>query len=306
MKKLVVLTISLLGMFILTACENTVEETPINVMNDKSTLGILSYVSTSFLDEIIVVNSVASRGITQLSFIQEVKSPATSIEDRLDLINIYVDKLKSFIASGTVEFSNIEELSSDRLEFEHMIKVIVDSDEYLLYYNEDLETHDVSGLFIFDGVEYVIQAENSISTSNDSDDSDIKHHMKLIAREGSNSIVVEYEMKEEDNETKQTFSIFKNINGVVDKLGIEIKTEDEDYVLVLTEDENEYKFKLDEEDEGQQAYKLDYKIDGTKGKVRIIESVNESGETVYIYRIQERSVKIDIEMEDPDNDDVSE
>lgn len=313
MKRILYSLIILLTVVFLTACDELFQEdpviNPVVEIEDKANnnmLGMLSYISASFLDETIQYDNLdASKGLIQLSAfgIDELVKPDGSIELNLDQVNIYVDKLNDFIDHGTDGFGSVTELISDRNEFEYLIIIEVDEAIYDLYYNVDESTFEISGILIYDDVEYSIIAENSMLDTKDFDEltEEEKQYLTLIARNGSDSIAIEYEIKSEEGESKETFTLVSSIEGIGSNFTMEIKTDDNELVLTILIDEDEYIFKNDEEEEFD--YKLDYVVNGVKGKVRILEKTNDEGILVYYYRVQEGSNKVEIELEDPDNDD---
>lgn len=292
--------------FTIAGCESPQRNEPEVIIRDDNQLGMLAYISTALLEERVEENIVSNSYLTQLSMFNNGKKndSETDLEDELDRINVYVDKLKSFIEHGTEGFGSITEQESDRPEYEFMLKVIVEEEEYILYYNYDPDTGDSSGVFIMDGTEYEIDAEETVLESISEED-ESKTFLQLMVRNGSDMIIISYESKQEEGESKQIFSLKSSISNNVEIYEIELKTEEDEFVLTITEGENVFKFKYDTEDE-EASYKLDYIIDGTRGKVRIVERTNEDGETFYIYRIQEGNQKVEIELEDPDNDDSEE
>ena len=307
MKKIILIVTLLLVTISLSACETTEMEEPDVVVDNGEVLGILSYISTSFLYEKTNEDVAINADFTTIDFnlYDKLVKPETEQEIELDLdqVNIYVDKLKSFIENGTDGFGTIESKDSDNPEYEFMITITVEEDVYVLYYSIDEETNEISGVFINDGNEYMISAENSILYEKEFDEmsEEEKQSLILMARDGQNTIMIEYEIKEEENETKQTFRMISYIEGIVDEFEIEIKVEDMEYVLTITSNGDEFIFKMDdEEDDEDFNYKLDYVVNEIKGKVRVLVKQNEDGDTVYVYRVQEGNVKVYIEMEDPD------
>lgn len=389
MKKLLILVTTLLIALTLSGCDTAAET---NMMSSKNALSVLSYISASFLDENVESNETVSMGSINLSVNTEENSmePQTEIEDELEQVNIYMDKLKSFMEFGASGFGSIEEEPSDRSEYTFMIRITVEENEFLLYYNIDVLSNEIDGLFILDGVEYTITAQNSLidadefehdeddtdeedpiidevdpgtdeedpitdgeggatttSTLNgietmsneldDDDDEDYEHeedddddedyiheeendedydheenqneteyHMTLIARNGDDVIVIEYEVEQEGSETEESFKIEKQIGGITTELEIKIEVEEDEYVLEIKENGNQYKFKMEQESQDEVTYKLEYEVDGVTGEVEITVTINELGETIYSYDISEDGDEVEIEMEDPDHDDDDE
>ena len=107
LKKVTIFFVAFVLLFILTSCEEPgIKETPndeqpidVGYNYDYSSLGILSYMSTSLLDEKIEREPEVSMGLTNLSVNHSIRQidteTQTSIESRLDEITIYIDKLKS-------------------------------------------------------------------------------------------------------------------------------------------------------------------------------------------------------------------
>ena len=59
-------------------------------------------------------------------------------------------------------------------------------------------------------------------------------------------------------------------------------------------------FKREMEDE-ETTYKLKYSVNGVEGEVKIIEKVNELGDTVYEYKIKEGDKSSTVEKEEPNH-----
>ena len=333
MKKTLILVTLLITAFTLTGCTEA-QQQQLKMMTSENTLSALAYISTSFLDEQVEVSPELNGGILRLSNTDTGTdtdtSPTTEVEEELDQVNIYLDKLKSFMSNGTEQFGSITEQVSDNELYSKMIVISVDSEEFVLYYNIDVLSNEITGIFILDGVEYQVVAQNDLADAEDfeadidddeddeldkdEDDEDdeldkdeddeedeIEYGMELVATNGTDSITIKYEVEIEDDENSQEFMIVKDIAGIVSELSIEIEQEEDEFKLSIN-DGNLYEFKVELEDD-ETEYKLEYEVDGVKGEIKITEYINELGETVYEYEIEEDGNHVEVEKDDPDEDD---
>ncbi len=122
--------------------------------------------------------------------------------------------------------------------------------------------------------------------------------MELIATNGDDSIKITYKQANEENEAKTEFEIEKNINGIESEVSVQIKYEQNEYKVEIEDGDNSYEFKREMEN-GKTTYKLEYEVNGVEGEIKITETKNELGETVYQYKIEEEGKRKDIEKEEP-------
>ena len=331
MKKILLLALTLTLTLFISACTNEQIEGLLALSSEES-LASLSYLSTGILD--VKTDEPVAFTPKRLSTINNNDEESTEIETEIDDVNIYMDKLKAFIDNGPDAFGQIVEEVSDRVEYANMQLITVGEDEYILYYNVDVLTSEITGLFVIGSVEYEITATNSLEdsdeigeendddddnsdeldtdddddefeTEDESDDFDEEENeqkMVLVATNGEDTITITYKLETEEDDTTQKFEIEKNIAGVESELEIKISVEEDEYKLTIKEDENEYSFKREVEDDGEVVYKLKYEVNGVKGEVKITETVNELGEVVYTYKIKENNKDKEVELDEPDSD----
>jgi hypothetical protein len=158
MKKLFILVMALFTSVVLIGCDNSNTVALDKMMTSQESLVSLSYLSAGFLD-------MDNQDETLLSFTRLSDTDEPVIEEELDEINIYIDLLKGFIDNGSENFGSILEEASDRAEFARMISINVQDEEYILYYNVDMITGEITGIFLIGNVEYEIIATNSLEDS---------------------------------------------------------------------------------------------------------------------------------------------
>lgn len=266
-----------------------------------SSVASMSYISSGFVEAEIALTDSDSPDTYNTIYLSRTwtydkPQTTTSFEGELDYINIYMDKLKIFMDDGfdSIQVENTNE--SDKDEYDYMFSYSVESESFIVYYNIDEDTLNVSGILISDGYEYDLEVTDNTET----EDNETKQDLYLTATSGENSIEIHYRTIHEDNESKQKLSITKDINDVESELEIEIKEEaDTTFKVSIDDGVNSYGFKLNYTDEGIH-YKLDYDIDGVKGFVLIRETTDENGEIVYTYQIHENGKVVDVEKEKPE------
>ncbi|MEC9485568.1 MAG: hypothetical protein UMR38_06800 [Candidatus Izemoplasma sp.] len=121
---------------------------------------------------------------------------------------------------------------------------------------------------------------------NDDDVEENETKMTILASHGANTIKVHYKQETEEDEEKTVIDIEKQIDGVLSESRLVIKQEENEYKVTIEEEGNTYQFKAEEED-GETVYKLDYRVDGVSGHVKIKATIDENGELVYDYIITE-------------------
>ena len=122
--------------------------------------------------------------------------------------------------------------------------------------------------------------------------------MVLTAYNGDNFVQVTYKIEVEDDETETKFTLVSYIDGIEKEVFMKISVEEDEYKITIEEEGNEFTFKREVEDE-ETTYKLKYKVNGVEGEIKIIETVNDLGETVYEYKIKEGDVAKDVEKDEP-------
>ena len=265
------------------------------------------------MSDIQKTDPVVSNGIVRLSDTDE-----PEINSELDQVNEYMDRLKEFMENGTDSFGNAVEGVSDNPLYTFMITFTVNEEEYVIYYNIDILTLEISGVLIIGDVEYVIEVTNTLADKyalDDDDDNDeidddddedsqegnqdeTEHKMILTAYNGDDFVKVIYKIETDEDETETKFTLISNIAGVEREVFMKISIEEDEYKITIEEDENEYTFKREIED-FETTYKLKYTVNGVEGEVKITETVNELGETVYEYKIKEGDISSTVEKDEP-------
>lgn len=338
MKRITVLLIAVFAVFTLSACTDANQVTTLEELSSTESLASLSYLSGAFLSTTPDTQVDAPSGLTFLS-----EEDTTEVETEVDDINVYVDKLKVFMETGVQGFGNITSETSDNELYQYKMTVVVNEETFVLYYNVDPDTFEITGLFIMNGVEYDLTATNSLQDKeeldDDSDDDindesdnenedqsddeidqedqesdtedesqEIEQKMVLIATNGDDSIKITYKYEQEDDELTQKFELEKDIAGVTSELDLKISQEEDSFKVKIEEGENSYEIKRSsDDDEDGTVYKLKYEVNGVEGEIKIIETTNDLGETVYIYQINEDGHnQKTVERHDPDDDDDEE
>lgn len=340
MKKLLgIIAIALFGVAF-SACATTNSQV---TLSSEQSLVTMAYLSSGMLSN----STVSTTGLSQ-----KLAEDELEVEEELETVNQYLDLLKGFMENGATGFANITEKESDRVEYTYMIDIVIASETYLLYYNVDQTTDEITGIFVIDEEEYQITAYNDLedkdefededeeefeeedddeeeleedeldededmsftklsdvtteeNDSDDEDDEESEKKMTLIATNGENQIEMTYKVETENDETETKFEMESNINGVEKETSIEIKIEDNEYKIEIQDGDNQYEFKREVESEGIE-YKLEYEVDGVEGEIKVTETTNELGETVYIYEIEEEGKEKEVEIEEEDDDDLEE
>ena len=326
MKKTLIFIITLGFVLTLSACTTTDLDKLSDILNtealsSKESLSTLAYLSGSLLDlDTTTTDPVASTGLVFLSD-EEETDPDTEIETELDIVNEYMDRLQELMDNGTDSFGNAVEQLSDNPDYTFMITFTVNEEAYIIYYNIDILTFEISGIMIIGDVEYTIEVSNTLSDSdaldNDDDDDEIddededseddasdndddgdeiddeetEQKMVLTAYNGDNFVQVTYKIETDNEETETKFALVSYIDGIEKEVFMKISIEDNEFKITIEEDENEYTFKREVED-GETTYKLKYKVNGVEGEVKIIEYINDLGETVYEYRLKKVTYRL--------------
>ena len=134
----------------------------------------------------------------------------------------------------------------------------------------------------------------------DLDSEDTEEKMVLTAYNGEDYVKVIYKVETSVDETETKFTLISNIAGVEREVFMKISVEDNEYKITIEENGDKFTFKKEVED-GETSYKLKYDVNGVEGEVKIIEKVNDLGETVYEYKIKEGDKSSTVEKEEPDH-----
>lgn len=326
MKKVLLLVATLVAAFTLSACTNSDENVTQGEFTSEDALVSMSYLSTGILDTTSHSIQASSGGIRLSSLLETQEAPETEIETEIDEVNVYLDKLKGFIENGPDGLGNVSKVESDDEAYQFKLVIVVEELEYVLYYNIDELTEEISGVFVIGEVEYTIVVEENTlddkdelecnpDIDNDCDDIDedndleddiegqeeTEEKMVLVASNGFDTIKITYKREVEEDEEVVKFKLEKNIDGVESEVEIKIVTEEDEYKVVIKDGENEYSFKVEEED-GETMYKLQYEVNGVKGQVKIKVRIDEeTGEEYYAYQIIEMGKNRSVEKGKPES-----
>ncbi|MGS0973598.1 MAG: LptM family lipoprotein [Candidatus Izemoplasmataceae bacterium] len=319
MKKIMLFIVAVTTALVLSGCgqiQNLVD----TQVSSANSLATLSYVSTSMLDTSVEDDSVVSG----FGFMSE--EDETEFESEIDEVNVYLDKLKVFIENGTSSLGNIEVQESDHEIYNNKITFTISEEEYILYYNVDLLDGTIVGEFIIGSVTYEIEGYTNFNDIDDidlddddedlDDDADLddeedldeeeeldeeeqEEKMVLIARNGDDIIQITYKVETEDDEYEAKFELEQTINGVYKEITLKIEQEEDEYKIEIEDGENSYTLKREIEDDNEIEYKLEYEVNGVEGEVKVTETVNEAGETVYVYEIEEEGKRVERENGQP-------
>lgn len=346
MKKILFIGLTIILGLTLAGCGETQSNNELltsNISSEES-LATLSYLSTGFLDfnnqEVVV---------SHMSFLSDVDGEAepTVIEGELDEVNIYIDRLKGLIDNGVEGFGSITEDDSENELYMYKLTFTVNEEEYIIHYNIDETTGEMTGIIMIGDVEYEFEVldnmkeyeynheeknenkgkSNDNGKSSDDDDEveieesedeqeepdevdEVETKMVLVATNGLDTIKITYKTEVEENESTIKFYVEKTIDGVEEKITLKISEEEGETKVKITDGEDEYSFKREVEDEGV-VYMLQYEVDGVRGMVKITEVVDEEGNIVYDYFIQEAGREKHTEKQEPkshgfDDDDEDE
>ena len=158
MKKILVLVVGLLSVITLSACDEAIDTVldDSNALSSEEGIATLSYLSTGFLDF-----STADPVVSNIVFLAEEET--TVIEEELDEVNVYIDRLKGFIDNGVETFGSVTEAVSDNELFDYKITFTVNEESYVIYYNIDQETLEVSGIIVLGDIEYEFEVVDHIN-----------------------------------------------------------------------------------------------------------------------------------------------
>lgn len=237
---------------------------------------------------------------------------ALQIESELDEVNIYFDKLKVFMDEGIDSALDISEQSSTREGYDTVLTYTIEEVTYTIYYsfvdelieteyfeneeNEEEQEFKLEGLMIIDEVEYQLTGANEID-----DEEQVMWFKTIDSNNTGNEVKIE--IKNENEEQK--FKIFTLINNVEKKAEIKFENENDETKVELKlqndDQESKYKFKKEIEDD-QTVYKFEYEVNGVKGKVKILEIIDEFGNVTYKYKIEENGRNKEIDKDDEEDE----
>jgi hypothetical protein len=172
MKKLILMVLLGFSAIGFVGCNNTTvtQET----LSSRDSLATLAYLSGNFLD-MNLTEDTQTVSYRLLSDVTTNVDDEIVVEEELEEINQYLDLLKAFMENGATDFAGINDEVSDRLEYDHKLTIIVESESYVLYYSIS-DVGEITGIFVIGNQEYQIVASNYLDDAdefdNDDDDDD--------------------------------------------------------------------------------------------------------------------------------------
>ncbi|AIO18404.1 hypothetical protein KQ51_00521 [Candidatus Izimaplasma bacterium HR1] len=163
MKKLLFIGLALITAFTLSGC-TTADNENLEILaadlGSEESLATLSYLSTGFLD--FSTEAVVASNMSFLSATDGVAEPTTVIEGELDEVNVYIDRLKALIDNGVESFGSVLEEESDNELYAFKLTFTVNEEVYVIYYNIDEVTNEMTGIIVIGDVEYEFEVMDNI------------------------------------------------------------------------------------------------------------------------------------------------
>lgn len=315
MKKLITLTILLIASFTLSACNTDGDDDrkdasiPLGYTETES-IATLSYLSGGFLSFTEVDAYQDSEFTLLANGSQNGNKPI--FEDELTEVNEYLEQLKVFMDNGSDSLASVNDVTSDDENYENKLEFTVNEEVFQIYYNV-LETGDYEGYMIIGDVTYGLEVEvdpevvslEPMSDEEVEDDTEVDQEeeveeeadleedtveiIRLTAYNGDDFVEITYVKETTEEETELKFYMLESKAGVEREVLLKFSYEEDEFKVTIKTDGEEYTFKTETE-ENATVYMLRYRIGDTKGFVKIIEVINEQGETVYHYQIKEDGV----------------
>ena len=236
----------------------------------------------------------ASRMILPLQTEEELK-----IEKILSEVNVYFDRLKFFLDEG-VEGIVVQERASSREGYEVELNYQIDDEQYTIYYNE-VSKDRLTGLLLYNNVEFELIGE----IENEEEEYEIKFKAIDTTNE-ANWVEIELETEDESDEYEFESQMKMVINGAYKEVKVEYSVENEEQSIELEINDNgdisQYEFDR-EQDDGGIVYKIEYEVENVQGEVAVLETVDETGNPIYRYKIEEEGKRKDIDFDRDDDDD---
>ncbi|MGE4572112.1 MAG: hypothetical protein AB7E09_05140 [Candidatus Izemoplasmatales bacterium] len=248
-------------------------------------------VETTYLSGNIIVNSLQP-SISAMAYYEL----STKFKDYSQSFDQYFQMLKPFIDQE--DFSTFEVIELEDDTYDYLINYQVQSETYSFKYSH-LNSSSIIGQMI------VRDITLNVTGKIEKDDESLE--VEILAESGQDYIKIAYESKIESDESKKEYQIEEMINGIFRNIEIDLKYENNEVKLEMTENENSYE--LTKEIGDTITYKLEYDIDGVEGEGKITESVVD-GQIIYRYMIEEGDIEEEYEFDDdkkgkdPKDDDI--
>lgn len=192
------------------------------------------------------------------------------MEENIDEINVYVDKLKYFACNGPKNFREVK-----------------------YQWQETTNLEDTTELG-----EASTETNTAVSTS-ESGSEPIEEKMELTAFAGENSMSMTYLKEQAQTEVKTHFQIKENINAVESTSELLCIQENNEYKLELKREDGTYQFKKEEGTTNK--FQLNYMIGNVEGEIVIEETIDSVGNLTYKYQITENAKTVTVERGKPDS-----
>jgi len=221
----------------ITVTPKSTEQTP---MSSQESLVALAYLSGGILDS------------SSNSDFQNLANGMSEFETEIEVVNVYMNQLKVFIENGTKGFASTSEPVSDNLEYEFMIVFTVSDEEYIIYYNQDIE---LTGILVIGDIEYAFEATDDLEIKTKAD-KQAELADKIAELELEIAALEELEPDEDNDQDdidKEIDELLEDIQDLEDKI-IELDTYTEverKMELIATNLDNEIRieYKIDIEDD---------------------------------------------------------
>ncbi len=150
----VLLTLALSACSLGTDTTSTTDDTVIEPLSSETSLATLSYLTAGFL-------TATDPTVGELQFLATTQKAV--IEDNMETVNIYFDRLRSLIDNGVDSFGSATQEVSDRPEYQVKLSFTVNDETYVIYYNVDEVTGEMTGIIVINTVEYQFEVlENKL------------------------------------------------------------------------------------------------------------------------------------------------
>lgn len=284
MKKYTSFILILLSIFALSACNFA--SVNLTELSSKDSMAVLSYLSSGFIDEGFSQTTM-STGLVTIA-----DTETTEIENELEEVNLYVDKLKALIDGGLANFGNVEETVSDNPLYQFMITFTIDTQVFNMYYNVDPVTTEISGILVIDSVEYEFVVESTLEDSDDLyDDDDDDDEMEDDDDD-------EYEDEEEyEDDDEVTTTTEDNVDGETSATPDETASNG----LIRLSDSEDFEEKMVfTAYNGEDFVKVEYKVENEETKLEMTSHINGITKELSL-KIEQEDDELKIEIEDGEN-----
>ena len=256
---------------------------PLLEASNTETLAELSYITGNLIVSSFTLNSGPS--LMRLSDLNE-----TEFETGIVEFNAYFDMLRAFMEEEP--FGNdflVEELTEG--DYSTKITFMVDGTTYIFLIN--LEDSLLTGKLEVNNL--ILDVVGKLEENND------ELRFEITATNGQDYIEIDYQV-ESDDEIEKTYGLTSYINGVTKEKEIKISVENDQIKVKLKEGNTEYELEKDVEN-GQVQYNLQYHIGEIEGEAIIFDAIDEFGNTIFTYQINEDGHEREVDVDKDDDED---